>query len=344
MKSLLAWLRRDLMVKATSLGLTLILFYFARDERVEQRTFRVEVQASDVVGDIVLIEDPDPVELVVRGSARALAQINPVELQVLRVGPVRADTRRWPIGPGSFDLPAGLEVVSVSPSSVRLETERLVEVVLPIRPNFRGQVAEGHEVLRVSTEPAQLPVRMPESYVGTVDELTTESIDLTGLVRTIARPVRLSVLRRFLAYPTEQEIVVTVEVGVTERVRLLGEVPIVVVGEAGRCEVVNDAAQVSLRGPALLIDPIDDATVFASIDCAALAAQGAGEYAAPLALQNVPGSVEATLLPSVVRVTVRDPAPPEAPAGGSGAVAPRDPPEAPSPPAPDPSPPTPDAP
>jgi hypothetical protein len=174
------WLRENLHLKVISLILTLTLYLFVKEEKIMVRTYRIDVHVTDILGDIVLMEEIEDVTLTLRGSGRAFSRLDDEQLRAYPIGPIRPDTTRWPVRPEAFSLPPGLEILSVEPTTLRLDPVPLVELELPVVANFRGQVPEGYEVLSSYVDPPIMTVSMPETYLGTVDTLHTETIDLAG--------------------------------------------------------------------------------------------------------------------------------------------------------------------
>lgn len=302
---MMRWLGGDLHLKAIAFVLTLTIFLFVKEEKVVVRTVHVDVTISDLIGEIVVLDEPEDITLTLRGSSRAFSRLDESQLRSLTIGPIRADTTRWPVRPENFALPPGIEILGLEPTVVRLQPEALVEVELPVVANFRGQVPEGYEVLRSAVEPDVLRVSMPQSYVGVVDTLYTEAVELSGVVRTLERPVQLSVQRQFVTFPTGDQVTVSVEVGTVERGRVAETVPIVVTGtEADRCEVGAETMRVSIRGPVTVVDTVNLAEVFATIDCGQWVERGQGVFSVEPVVQNVPASLQLQTSPSVVRVRV----------------------------------------
>lgn len=301
------WLRENLHLKVISLIVTLTLYLSVKVEKTTVRTFRIDVNVTDILGDIVLMEEPEDVTLTVRGSGRALSRIDDERLRSFSIGPIRPDTTRWPVRPEAFALPSGIEILSVEPTTLRLDPVPLIELELPVVANFRGQVPTGYEVLSSYVDPPMMTVSMPETYLGTVDTLHTETIDLAGLVQSISRPVRLSVQRRFVTYGADIPVTVNVEVGVVEDIRLVETVPIVLTGsDAGRCSSSTESLRLTVRGPRTVVESMISSEIFASIPCNEWVASGPGVYSVEPELQNVPPSLEVQHQPRVVRVTVSE--------------------------------------
>lgn len=120
----------------------------------------------------------EKVDIQIRGQ-RPL--IEDLKLHPERVG-VSVDLRQVEPGTGqtlhlspeNIELPVGLEVVRLTPTSLVIDLQRLVSKVVPVRPRFRPGLPEGLEVV---VEPRGVQVIGPESELGALSEVTTEWIE-----------------------------------------------------------------------------------------------------------------------------------------------------------------------
>ena len=81
-----------------------------------------------------------------------------------------------------FTLPSGMVVSSVSPSSVRVWTEKKVRKTVPVRVALKGLPRDGAG-LRVVSDPATVELEGPSSQVSRLDFVATEEIDAARLAR-----------------------------------------------------------------------------------------------------------------------------------------------------------------
>lgn len=82
-----------------------------------------------------------------------------------------------------FSLPSGMVVTSVTPSSVKVVTEKKVRKVVPVRVTLRGALAGGLRGYEVVSTPSSVEVEGPVSQISRVDSVVTEEIDAGRLAR-----------------------------------------------------------------------------------------------------------------------------------------------------------------
>lgn len=296
----------NLHLKVVAFVLTMTLFVFVTTSDVRQRDFTVRLTVTDVPSGWTLLESPPSVVVTLEGTARAFSTLDRDSLRSLEIGPIEAGQNTWQIRPEDFDLERGLEVVSISPQTVPVRLDERVEVDLPVVINTRGEPAQGYELLSQTVVPETIRVSAPGSYFPDFQSVETETIDLSGLVRSTERRVSLNIQRPHVHYSRDIPIVVRLEVGTVESSRTLVDLPIHPTGtETEGCSVEPDRFRISVSGPQSLVDSMDSSNIYGTIDCDAWSEEGPGTYLVEPALQNVPAAVDVgDRLPQTVTVSI----------------------------------------
>ena len=82
-----------------------------------------------------------------------------------------------------FSLPSGLVVSSVTPSSIRVVTERKMRKSVPVKVVLKGAPAAGMGGYEAVPDPATVEVEGPAGQVSRVESVATEEIDAGRLVK-----------------------------------------------------------------------------------------------------------------------------------------------------------------
>lgn len=82
-----------------------------------------------------------------------------------------------------FSLPSGLSINSISPSSIRIVTERKLRKEVPVRVSLKGKLPAGLSTMQVVSNPAAVEIEGPASQVSAVEFLVTDDIDAARLRR-----------------------------------------------------------------------------------------------------------------------------------------------------------------
>jgi hypothetical protein len=246
MRDLLA----NLSLKALSLALAVLLWFFIAGEKTSERGLSVPVELRNFPKDLELTgELVNTVEVRLRASPGIIHALGPEEIsaQVDLAGAVEGE-RIVHLTPDSIRLPFGVKVVKITPAILTLNFERTIEKVVPIRPRLLGRPAPGFEVAEVVSEPAEARVAGPKSRVQEVESAFTEPVSVEGAKEPVADAVNIGLDDPFLRLQGVSRARVVARVREVHEKRVLEGLRIVVRG--GAAQVRPALARVVLTGPA----------------------------------------------------------------------------------------------
>jgi hypothetical protein len=190
----------DWTMKLIALVITLALWFGVsglREPKTERlRNVTLSVRVSN---DVEITNSPvKEIDIVVTGDDRKIAQINRENLIVsLDLTDSPAGDRSVQITPENVavDLPTGVKVVEIQPDRIAVKLERVEEREIPVKVETEGVLPDSFEVYQSFAVPQKVRVRAPESYIRTLDQISTEKIDIAGKNADFsARQVSLVVL------------------------------------------------------------------------------------------------------------------------------------------------------
>lgn len=266
-KAVRGFFSRNIWLKAVALGISLILFSVVRGAEDELSSVYVNVTASLPTDGMMLIsQPPDQVRLTLRGShsqINAIGDIEPVVMDLTDTG-----QRYYYFADDDFEIPAGLTITQVAPSSVPLEWARRVARALPVQPRVVREPPEGFvlgEPPRV--EPSSVEVSGPEAEVERLRTIQTEPVELSGLSAG-EHEIRVRLMRppRNTRY-SDDEVTVRLLVVLDRIERLIPGVEVRVDGDA-ESVTTPSRVSVSVEGTPSVVDGIDAADLVASVDSA----------------------------------------------------------------------------
>lgn len=115
------------------------------------------------------------------GSRKAIRQLNPIMVDVqVELSRRQEGSTTLNLGPENVLAPEGLEVVSIEPSTIRVELEREVARWVPVIPTLVGKPAPEVELGEPEVVPNQAWVTGPKSMVDRIDSLATYPVNLNG--------------------------------------------------------------------------------------------------------------------------------------------------------------------
>lgn len=206
---------RNLGLKLLSICIAALLWLVVAGERVVERALRVPLEFQNLPSGLEMVGDsPEQVDVRVRGSSGVLSRLAPGDTSaILDLRTARPGPRLFHLTSSQVNVPYGVEVVQVGPSTLRLAFETTGVRVVPVRPTIEGRPAEGYEVTSVVPEPAAVEVIGPESALRRLQEAITEPVVVTGAMRPIRETVIIGVADPVLRLRVPSVATVTVSIG-----------------------------------------------------------------------------------------------------------------------------------
>jgi len=207
-------------LKLLALAITLGLWFAVNGQRTPTTERFSGVQLNfQLPPEMAISNDPsDVVELTLSGAKSDLNLINPRDLNVsLDITDRRPGDRVVQLSPGrlKIDLPSGVRLEKIQPSSIQIRVEPLLERELEIEARLEGKLAAGYELNGVSVSPQRVRVVGPASHVNALIRATTETILLEG------RKEDFSVPQTAVDVPDPKVVVLDTLVDVTVHIRPL---------------------------------------------------------------------------------------------------------------------------
>ncbi len=173
----------DWLIKAVALFITVTLWLGVTGLRapvtVRLRNIPLNLRVSN---DIEITNSPvQEVDLDVTGDKRKIEQLNLRDLVVsLDLTDVQAGERTVQIAPENvlLELPTGVRLEEIQPNRIAVKLEAVAERDVTVRAETEGAVAENFEIYSRTVSPAEVRVRGPESFVKSLDFVSTEKISL----------------------------------------------------------------------------------------------------------------------------------------------------------------------
>ena len=170
--------------------------------------FRNIPDGLDIASDV-----PDRVHLEIRGPAPRLTPESLAQTAaVLDLKESQAGEQTFTLNDSSIRrLPMGVSFYRAVPSQIALRFERLYSKDVPIEPRYAKSAPEGYSVAGYTFEPPKVTIRGPEDRLQTIDHVTTDPIDLSGLVSQTSKRVRVRIGEPRVRLESNAQVRVTLE-------------------------------------------------------------------------------------------------------------------------------------
>lgn len=179
------FLLRNLGWKALSVLLALVLWIGIAREPEMATSVSVPLLLRNIPDDLdISSEVLERVHIELRGPSGRLIPENLSQAAViLDLTGVQPGERTFTIEPRNVrQLPIGITFYRAVPSQVSLRFERLVSREVPIEPAYSKGPPDGYGVVAYSFTPSKLRVRGPEGRIQQLKHITSDPIDLSGVV------------------------------------------------------------------------------------------------------------------------------------------------------------------
>jgi YbbR domain-containing protein len=184
---------QNLPLKLLALAISVLLWVVFVDRPELVTSVSAPVEYQNTPDNLELSSSlPERVYLEVQGPSARLHSLDLSQASVvLNLGSVRQPGEHtFTIERRNIDMPAGLRLVRVVPSQVRLQFERRMQADVPVRLHVMGPPPAGYHVGRHEVQPRMLQIIGPESHVKQVAFAETDPIDLSGIVGQAEFPIQ----------------------------------------------------------------------------------------------------------------------------------------------------------
>ncbi len=206
----------NLGLKLLSLALAWLLWFVVMGDQRAERLVSARVEFRDVPEGLMVVPRTEgPVLLKVQGPKRLVANLELDEVTVSLAGrPLREGSNPTVLLPADIrGVPRGVEVLEVSPRSLRLRLEARLQRDVEVAPRIEGTPAEGFVVRRVQVEPRTVRVEGPRGEVRAVSRAYTLPVSVEGRMQGFATRTTLEPAEGQMRFLNDGHIRVSVEIG-----------------------------------------------------------------------------------------------------------------------------------
>lgn len=167
-------------LKFVALVLALTVFVLVHSDENEVYHPWVSVTYSQEDERVMVSKRVDQVQISVRGTRRRIKRLQKQRLESIHIDASRLSNGDLLLEPSMFNLPEGVELISVNPPSIHLEFDERDEKLLTVEIDTIGLPARGFRMGGATSRPTQVRVSGARKALASVNAITTEQINLTG--------------------------------------------------------------------------------------------------------------------------------------------------------------------
>ncbi len=204
----------NLGLKLASLGLAFALWMVVAGEQRDERTLNAPLALAPLPKNTTLLNvSGDFVTVQVRGPKSLISGLSPDEVDVnLDLSTLKEGENLVAVKADQVDVPRGVEVVQISPKSVRLVLESVTERTVRVAARVEGNPADGYFLKRASTHPDRVRLVGPRSEVNRLETIYTSAVNVEGLSHDFGAMIALEPVGKLIKVEGPALVRVSVEI------------------------------------------------------------------------------------------------------------------------------------
>ncbi|MBI5016391.1 MAG: hypothetical protein HZB55_13000 [Deltaproteobacteria bacterium] len=252
--------------KVLAFVLATLLWMYVVGEKRSEVSLSVPLELTGVPASMVIVNRvPETVQVRLSGPRTLLVALTPQQLSVaLDLSAIQPGTTTFGNLPARMKLPKRIDVTYVSPSVITLDADTKARKRLPVKLRVKGEPAPGYRVVEVGVDPAEVEIEGSARVLKSLEEVSTQVLDIHGAEETQTRPVDLSLpdptLRRVSKVPVVAQVTVEEQRGEREFAR----VPVVLPGR--RWVAAPASVDVLVAGGTVTLGRLGPADVSATVE------------------------------------------------------------------------------
>ena len=295
---------KNLGLKFVSLVLAVVLWYMTVGREMAEVGITVPLEMVNFPSNMVVANQvPDGVSVRIRGSVTLTRQMAGRQLRFsLDLADAKPGQNTFTLSADSLNLPRGLEVTRLAPSTITVELEKLISKKINLLPVIKGEPVAGYIIEDIALEPRTVLIQGPVSVLDKIDILWTEPIDVTQLKESTTLPTQPALPDVSLTLAEKVEIKATIKIGEKVISRSFKEVPVEAINTDQNFEIIPPAVDLVVRGPMNTMKELDAGKgLHARLNLAELAP---GVYKRKVAITHPPDVEVIRVDPETVQVTI----------------------------------------
>lgn len=194
-KGFWARLFSDWPAKVLSVAAALLIFFFYRLNRLEERFLSVPLQVTTNDEYVPASQYPRSVRLTLKGESNDLFQIQEADIKAsIDLSKIKAQGLSRAVVTIEKKAGAlGIDPLEIrpEPAEVTVTMERRSSRIVPVTPAFHGYLEPGYNLKAFDISPGEVEIVGPESAISRLADMTTEPIELAGKMSDFAVKARI---------------------------------------------------------------------------------------------------------------------------------------------------------
>lgn len=266
-KKLTDLISKDWMLKFISLGLAVLLWYFVGGEDRVDKNVMVPIEIINLPRDLVISNQfKKKIEVTVSGPRSLILEMaNKAITRQVDLSSATPGTMVIENNNDHIPVSRGITVQRVTPSSIILSLDKLVQKQYPVTAKTVGKVAEGYYVKMLKTVPDVITITGPLTILSQFDELFTKAINLDGVKQSVQIQVPLELGEDVVDLIGETSVTAELTIGLETVTKTIEEMDVRLVVEGSNQRVSPATVKVAANIPKMLLGKYKSMTELFSV-------------------------------------------------------------------------------
>ncbi|MBM4302063.1 MAG: hypothetical protein FJ121_11185 [Deltaproteobacteria bacterium] len=271
MKNWLDTLKRNRLLKLLSLLLAIAFWLAVSGEERTETSLSMFLEMVNLNHNLMVTSEvPPAIQVRVVGSRSIVNNLSQSRLtQTMDLSGYKSGRHTFSLGPNSFSLPRGVQVVRIQPNPIPLTLAATITRTLPIKPVLENNPAEGYELVSAHARPAQVTVKGPAPELAELQFISTLPIDLSFLKEPTVIATDLDFKNLHLALKDPVPILADLRIGPKILTRTFSGIPVLTGPQKARVSPAQ--VTLTLKGPWPLVHNLKAEDLKARVDTRNLA-------------------------------------------------------------------------
>jgi YbbR domain-containing protein len=163
--------------------LAVALWFAVSGEERTETTLNMALEMINLQPNLMVTSEvPPAIQVRIIGPRSIVNSLSQTRLsETLDLANYKAGRQTFYLGPNSFALPRGVQVIRIQPNPINLTLAATMTQTLPIKPILENNPPEGYEVISAKTKPPQVTIKGPYPELAELNFIPTLPIDLAHL-------------------------------------------------------------------------------------------------------------------------------------------------------------------
>jgi len=267
-----SFFRKNLLLKILSILFAVLMWFIVTKEEKSILTMTVPLELKNLSNNFIISNNyASKIDLRIQGTKSILADIASGDIAVsLDVAKSRLGENRFFLRPENVKHPFGTEILLIEPSIIKLNVQKKIQKIVPVKLKIEGKPKEGYQIVETSLEPKTVPVIGPEDEVSKIEEAVTESVNVKDRDKSFTVELPLMITSSHISFSAVEKIKAEIRIREINISKKLDNIPVIIMPANYKIDYNPKTVEVILEGPQSAINALDSKKITAEVDISKL--------------------------------------------------------------------------